>query len=243
MSKYKSSAELKQLARTQLLGHYKTLIGAIVLTEAISLLISYIISDYISPATVVGKLLYYAITFVSSLIIGIFNIGHCLLFLKLACEQPINIADIFHGFKNNTDKVIVLQAFHTVASYICTGPQNYFAGKLIDPNNIYNMNMEYFLPYCISTFIGIILLVVFSLIFSQTFYLLLDFPDASVKQILSGSYRIMKGNLGHLFYLEMSFLPLLLLGALSFGIAYLWLIPYMQATQANFFLDIMKKAE
>lgn len=53
----------------------------------------------------------------------------------------------------------------------------------------------------------------------------------------------MKGSKGRFFYLTVSFFPLLLLGFLSCGIAFLWLVPYMNATYAEFFLDLIKKSE
>ena len=45
---------------------------------------------------------------------------------------------------------------------------------------------------------------------------------------------------GRLFYLYVSFLPLILLGILSFGLALLWILPYMAATEAEFFLDLIR---
>ena len=52
----------------------------------------------------------------------------------------------------------------------------------------------------------------------------------------------MKGHKGRLFYIELSFLPLLLLGAVSL-IGLLWVIPYMQMTYAVFYFDIMKQEQ
>lgn len=45
---------------------------------------------------------------------------------------------------------------------------------------------------------------------------------------------------GRLFYLNVSFIPLFLLGILSFGLAFLWILPYMTATETEFFLDLIK---
>ena len=53
--------------------------------------------------------------------------------------------------------------------------------------------------------------------------------------------RLMKGNMGRLFYIEVSFIPLFLLGVLSLGIGLLWITPYLNATLANFFLDLMEQ--
>ena len=45
---------------------------------------------------------------------------------------------------------------------------------------------------------------------------------------------------GRFFYLCVSFIPLLLLSFLSSGLALLWVLPYMAATEAEFFLDLIR---
>ena len=79
----------------------------------------------------------------------------------------------------------------------------------------------------------------FLLVFSQCFYLMLDFPDYSAEQLLRSSMQVMRGHKGRLFYLHVSFLPLLLLALLSCGVGMLWIRPYMQMTYTCFFLDLM----
>ena len=49
------------------------------------------------------------------------------------------------------------------------------------------------------------------------------------------------GYSGRLFYIELSFLPLFLLGLISCCLPILWIYPYMEAVKANFYLDLMKK--
>lgn len=50
----------------------------------------------------------------------------------------------------------------------------------------------------------------------------------------------MSGNKGRLFYIYLSYIPFLFLGTLSCGIALLWVIPYMNATLAEFYMDIIR---
>ena len=78
------------------------------------------------------------------------------------------------------------------------------------------------------------------LLYNQAFYILLDFPNYDAKKALAFSRKLMKGNKGRFIYLLVSFIPLSLLGVLSCGIGFLWIIPYMQATQAQFYLDLVQ---
>lgn len=49
----------------------------------------------------------------------------------------------------------------------------------------------------------------------------------------------MNGNKWRLFCLHFSFIGWMLLGILTFGILYFWIIPYMQTAQAEFYRDII----
>ena len=41
--------------------------------------------------------------------------------------------------------------------------------------------------------------------------------------------------------MELSFIPMYLLGTLSLGVGFLWIIPYVGMTEAHFYLDTMRK--
>lgn len=70
-------------------------------------------------------------------------------------------------------------------------------------------------------------------------YLIAEFPDLSVMDAMRESRRLMKGKKWRLFCLQLSFLGWDLLAAFfTLGIGYLWLMPYMQAADAAFYLDV-----
>ena len=97
-----------------------------------------------------------------------------------------------------------------------------------------------FLLYAVLLVAGYSILVFVHILLSQIFYLMLDFPDYTAPQLLHLAPKLMKGHKARLFYIMLSFVPLLLLCIFSCGIGYLWIYPYMQTTYANFYLDLMK---
>ena len=76
------------------------------------------------------------------------------------------------------------------------------------------------------------------LLSGQTMFFLTDYIDIEAMQALKESVRIMRGKKGKLFYLQLSFMGIYLLGAIACGIGLLWVIPYMQVTMANFYRKI-----
>ncbi|MED0687963.1 DUF975 family protein [Anoxybacillus ayderensis] len=82
-----------------------------------------------------------------------------------------------------------------------------------------------------------------SLSYSQTFFLLKDHPEYSALQAISESKKRMKGYKGKLFLLYLSFIGWGLLSILTFGIGFLWLVPYIYTSLAAFYDQFIRTQE
>ena len=78
------------------------------------------------------------------------------------------------------------------------------------------------------------------LAYSMYPYVLRDEPDLSVWQTLKKSEAIMKGYKGKLFLMYLSFVGWFILGALTFGILYIWLTPYIMTSTVKFYDDVRR---
>ena len=74
--------------------------------------------------------------------------------------------------------------------------------------------------------------------YSQSMYILAENPGIGAREALKKSEEMMNGHKMEYFILGLSFIGWMILGAFTFGILYLWLIPYIQATQVNFYNSI-----
>ena len=234
--KYKSSAELKALAKEHLLGKYGTTVGACAIVAFIVGLLNFMCTYFINTATIPGLILQFIISFVLSVLTGLFTSGINYLYLKISCGRPVTVNDVFYGFKMSPDKALLIKIYISALIYIAMLPMTIFSYLVL----LYPNNAAIMLVYSLASILYLVVTVMLSLIYAQVFYLLHDFPDYSVKQLLAMSRRLMKGSKGRFFYLSVSFVPLMLLGLLSCGIAFLWLVPYMNATCTEFFLDLIK---
>ncbi len=240
MQQFKSSAELKANAREHLLGHYGTAIGAYLLLGVMIGAVSLIVSLIVDTNTISGTLLYYAIMFLISLLTGLFSSGSAYLYLKIVCGRPVSVGDLFYGFQLYPDKAIAIQAWITLITYATNLPQIILELKIMPHINHPDKVMHLLLPYSLALIFSGVVSLVLSLYYAQTFYLLHDFPQYTARELLQKSRRLMVHHKGRLFYLYVSFLPLMLLGLLSFGLALLWVVPYMAATEAEFFLNLIR---
>lgn len=74
-------------------------------------------------------------------------------------------------------------------------------------------------------------------------YILVDKPELSANEAIELSMKMMKGHKFDYFWLCLSFLGWILLGLLTLGIGYFWLIPYMYTTYAAFYQDVKAEYE
>lgn len=240
MNQFKSSAELKASAREHLLGHYGTTIGALMIMGALTGTITLAVSLIVDLSTIPGTIIYYAIMFLVSVLTGLFSSGSAYLYLKLICGRPVSVGDLFYGFQLAPDKAILIQAWISLITYIASLPQIILNYIMMANASHLDKIMNLMLPYALSLILSGAVSVMLGLFYSQTYFLLHDFPQYTARELLQKSRRLMVHHKGRLFYLYVSFLPLMFLGFLSFGLALLWVIPYMTATEAEFFLDLIK---
>lgn len=240
MNRFKSSAELKASAREHLLGHYGTIIATELIMLTLTGSVSLAVSLLVDITTVIGSIIFYAILFFVSILMGLFTSGNCYLYLKLICGRPISVSDLFYGFQLAPDKAITMQAWISLLTYAASLPQIILTYKISAVGTHVEKIMPLLLPYSLSLIFSGVVSVILGLLYAQAFYLLHDFPQYTAKELLKKSRRLMVHHKGRLFYLYVSFFPLMLLGLFSFGLALLWVIPYIAATQAEFFLNLIR---
>lgn len=107
-----------------------------------------------------------------------------------------------------------------------------------------------------SAFKTYLLMLVFTLLWSLLFiipgiikaysyymsmYILAENKGMGAREAISKSKQMMHGHKMELFVLELSFIGWGLLVAITFGIAAIWVVPYMQATYANFYKKLTEE--
>ena len=71
--------------------------------------------------------------------------------------------------------------------------------------------------------------------YSMTFFIAEDHPEMTPNQCIERSIAMMTGHKMDLFLLHLSFIGWILLGILTLGIGFLWIMPYINTAQAKFY--------
>ena len=71
--------------------------------------------------------------------------------------------------------------------------------------------------------------------YSMAYYIKLDHPDYGWKACIDESRQLMDGHKWEKFVLDLCFLGWIIVGSLCLGVGTLWVTPYMEATNAQFY--------
>lgn len=252
MRQFQSRAELKNRAKDLLIGKYGNASLMLLLRGMLTMFLLSIILSFDMQvaalfqtfagsvehplATVISQL----ISLLSSILLNVFNVGILYFFLNIACGQTFSAFNLFYGFQQDFGKSFLISAVLVILNKICLLPREIMMELFLKNGSLNTAQVSKLL---IAFVIGLLIYIPLSLGLSQCYFLMLDFPQYGTAKIIKLSFRIMKGQKCRLFLLQLSFLPLIILSAASFGLGLLWLSPYMSMAYTLFFLDIMKSHE
>ncbi len=245
--------ELKGRARKILLGHYGTAAGACLIYMAIAgggaaVLELVLAGSRILRGTaawgrltepqvwgglLAGELLIGAVSFLLAS-------GMNRMFYELCTQGRTRIVSLVWAFMNRPWKFAGVFLLFTAASALCMVPMIVLgAAAAVSPENAAfaaGFITLYSLLLCAAV-------CYVSLALSQYLVILVEDPRKGIFQALGESARLMRGNKGRFLLLGLSFLGMLFLGALSYGIGFFWIVPYMGCTNVLFYLDLRRTSD
>lgn len=231
----RSNGELKGMARNMLLGRYQVPILAMLLATLIPSMIllpfNYLCSD--RSTIPMQAVLYYLASFIITMIELLLNCGVNRIHLLIARGEQAQVSDMFWVIKNRPDRILIGGFLFTLITWIPLIPS--FVFDLMAPEML--STASYLIISELLTIAGIILGFLFTLPFYLIFWIYADDPDVDTREALQRSIALMRGAKWRLCLMELSFFGWTLLGALSFGIGFLWILPYMNQAFTNFYLE------
>lgn len=259
------NADLKRIARRSLSGHYGTMIGICLLLGVFTMLISYLFTfignqlflmcavTFETDSEVLRYGLSLVLNFIGSLLSCLFTVGSAQAFIQLLYGQPVQLTMLFHGFKNHPDRIILSNIPLILITLVLSIPSTIYSQMYLNYMNEYiealgNLNTTItpdslplmsptLLVWALVAMASSIILLFVVLPFAMMDYLLVEMEDASPKDVIRTSFAMMKGRNLRYLGLTLSFFGWLILGVVTCGIGLLWVMPYMEATIAAFYLD------
>ena len=235
MKEYRTTAALKSAARVHMFGRYGVTVRAYIWMNAILLIMTWLFASMNTQGagSLLSVYIFYAVRFI---IMGIFLSGTAYLYLNIASEQPAYPGMVFYGFRNHTDKAVLISLVIDAVQMILCVPMLVFYMLFRSSED-----MSYIIPMAVGAVLALAGLLVTKALFLPAYYLIHDFPDYGFTQIVRLCPTIMKGHMGRAMYMYIGFIPLMLLELVSLGAAAPWVESYLNAAVTEMYLDLMKK--
>ena len=206
------NSELRAQARERLEGQW----GTFVLMTFLMLVIQTILQipgyigsllEILSPENVLASLSFSNISNILSLLALPLSWGLTVSLLRNHREESVDLENLFDGFRGGRYTRVFCALFLV---------------------NLF-------------TFLWALLLIIPGIMkafsYALTPYIIMDEPELTARQAITRSCEIMQGRRWKLFCLSLSFIGWGILSILTFGIGFLWLAPYMNASIAAFYED------
>ncbi len=233
-----TSAKLKMAARKKLNGNYLVIISSLLLFVLIGwdcLLVADLIeASWLAPIL--------TIIVCSSLIMGFVG-----MILKVSRGKKINFVGIF----DRTDLLIKYIGLTVILFLVglLAWVLEFLAFKSLIIIMLYQTELNAMLSVLLIIFgmllsTAILLVSIYIAIsFSQSYFILYDEPNLKITRVLGKSFDMMGNYILEYFVLALSFIGWIILGLFTFCLLYIWLIPYMLVTFANFYNVVRKDYE
>ena len=212
------NSELRAQARERLEGQW----GTFVLMTFLMLVIQTILQipgyigsllEILSPENVLASLSFSNISNILSLLALPLSWGLTVSLLRNHREESVDLENLFDGFRGGRYTRVFCALFLV---------------------NLF-------------TFLWALLLIIPGIMkafsYALTPYIIMDEPELTARQAITRSCEIMQGRRWKLFCLYLSFIGWGILCLLTFGIGFLWLVPYMNASVAAFYEDARAEYE
>ena len=243
----RTAADYREQARKALRGRWESAVApfilAILLVLFVPLVIGFILLFVmVDPSwTALGILI--GLALVSPMVVGYSYIS-----LRLVKSRKKISSDQLgyayrHCFGKSVLACVILYLIAVGIVFVCSFAGG-FLGQLIWSilNVFFYLDVENVIGLTVIALLipGYVLLLRISLGYAMFPYVMIEHPKMSVGEVLRASKEMMEGNRWRLFCLCFSFIGWYLLSVLSLGIGFLFLVPYMSASQAAFYRDVAR---
>lgn len=231
-------SELKVLAKKSLDGYYSLLAGALVLISFLSGIGGALSVMLFQGNSMFDLVMSQIFSLIISVVMSVFSAGVYYMFLNVSRGKKTSMQDVTYLFYHHPDRIIVVSLIVTVVQYLLMLPSMIMNYRMDVSANLLEV-LQQSLLVSLVMFVGIVVAQLVTMPIAFGYYLLIDDVEMNATDALKKSMQMMKGNYGRYIYMQLSFLGLMILGVLTLYVGFIWIMPYMQMTEIEFYREIL----
>ena len=186
----------------------------------------------------------FAISFALQMIVILLCAGYTTLGIDLHDRAEISFSTLMYGFQT-AGRVILLYFLMLIRlmlwSYVFSILPSIVLAATLSGRDI--ATLDFGTMYYTLLFYVMVVIILVSYRYRTAFFLLMDHPDYTAGMALRQSVLLSRGHRIEYLLLDLSFLPWMLLSVLTCGILLIWKLPYMIATYAGAYRQLLDDFE
>lgn len=236
----KSVIDIKADAREHLLGRYGSIVFATLLVYAATAIITLPFSWMVNTSpNILQYVIYFAANFLIFSVATIFRGGLWRMHLKAQASQDCDLRDCAYALKCRPNRFMNAGLLLAIIKIGIPIPAYMIGRKLIlSIWQSHQIDIHMSFIFLILVIVTLIIYVWLSLKFALVLPILANSDELECREAFAQSNRLMKGNKLRLLVMMISFIGMILLGILSFFIAFLWIRPYIHQSVTEFYKSI-----
>lgn len=257
---YAPNYVLKQRAKEQLSSNLGTVIGAFLLHMLCLVPVAFIMM-LLPDNSFFMLVIVFIVNILWDIYSSIFLTGENYVALTAAVRRTPMPTDVFMGFRGLVSKItlirivpallrtvayipvsIVYQRFTEAAESMDmdTFMLSYYEGDFEKALSIIEPIIPLEMMMLVLGIVYFIICIIISIAYSQTLFIIHDYPNITAGEMVSLGFKVMKGQWGRYLYMQCSFILWDLASFVTCGLSTIWVYPYKRIAYAEFYLDIMK---
>lgn len=255
MRQYKTISEYKAQAREQLLGNYGMAVSSFVVIFATIYILSSVLmgaysaynprmlplqGDSGATGSWVFSLQAEIAATVMDLVVGAFmallTVGFLRILMGFAEGKRLQASELFYGFKNHPDKVLLMYFMVALVKVIALIPARVAEYVPAHGGNSAMQQLTYMALYIV----GYAVYFYVYIIYAFRYLIYIDDPGMDIADYFKISRRLMNKNEMRFAGMILSLVGYFILGILSLGIGFAWIVPYKNMITINFYYDAIK---
>lgn len=246
----RTSAELRASARQALLGHYGTACSGMLLAAVFLIMVSaailivWMVLGAAAYTWNMGVIYSMAITACFSVLGFLITLGFMTGEVKICFDicsgRETEWSNLFYGLAHSPLRFAALWLILYLGMWLIAALVS-AVGVLQKMTELLMMHPIIILPMLAENIV--MLLITYLLGMSYLIYviILVDHPEFTVRECFGYGRELLRGNYGRMLRLSLSCFGMVLLGYMSFGIGFIWIVPYLFSVMICFYFDLKEE--
>lgn len=238
----RTSVDFKKMAKRRLVGNYGNAAGGMLIMYAVEMvlmvplfiilmIVSVLLADEQLWIVAIGIVIMAVVCMIAGITL---MVGYVRLCYGIVAGDGGSMGDLLFAVHNHLSRfvgMLLMLSVFTIGINVVTFITAFIAGRLGHP----------VAGAVTGLILGMMAAILVMCRFTMSLFALIENPDMTVRDAMEFGKELIAGNLWRMVKLELSFIGIFILGYMTAGIGFIWIMPYVICTNILFYMTLKEE--